>query len=220
MVNHKKKIFFVDDEPQLRRIVQRTIERYGYEVVCFGDSVSCLDELVFGDCDLLITDVNMPGINGIELLEKHDVIKEFEPDVILYDVLGDVVCGGFAMPIRNGYARDVFVVTSGEMMSLYAASNIAEAVRGFEGDGYARLRGLIQNSRNVVEESELIDRAAAEMSLDVIFRLKRDPVVQECEAKGMTVVEGAPDSEMATAYRRLSEKFLSLTEDADGGMRF
>lgn len=124
------------------------------------------------------------------------------------------------MPIRNGYARDVFVVTSGEMMSLYAASNIAEAVRGFEGDGYARLRGLIQNSRNVADESELIDRAAAEMSLDVIFRLKRDPVVQECEAKGMTVVEGAPDSEMAAAYRRLSDKFLSLTEDADGGMRF
>lgn len=159
-------------------------------------------------------------IMAFELLEKHDVIREFEPDVILYDVLGDVVCGGFAMPIRNGYARDVFVVTSGEMMSLYAASNIAEAVRGFEGDGYARPRGLIQNSRNVADESELIDRAAAEMSLDVIFRLKRDPVVQECEAKGMTVVEGAPDSEMAAAYRRLSDKFLSLTEDADGGMRF
>lgn len=158
-------------------------------------------------------------IMAFELLEKHDVIREFEPDIILYDVLGDVVCGGFAMPIRNGYARDVFIVTSGEMMSLYAASNIAEAVRGFEGDGYARLGGLIQNSRNVTGESELIDDAASEMSLDVVFRLERDPVVQECEAKGMTVVEGSPDSNMAAAYRSLADKMLALAEDAEGGMR-
>jgi nitrogenase iron protein NifH len=77
-------------------------------------------------------------IAAFEELERLDAMDHYRPDVIVYDVLGDVVCGGFAMPIRNGYARDVFVVTSGEMMSLYAAHNIAMAVEGFKDDGYAR----------------------------------------------------------------------------------
>ncbi|HPS55177.1 MAG TPA: response regulator [Sedimentisphaerales bacterium] len=94
MANQKKRIFFVDDEPQLRKIVQRTIERYGYEVVCFEDSLTCLDELVFSECDLLITDVNMPGINGIELLEK---VKKIRP---LLDVLIVTGYGNIPMAVR------------------------------------------------------------------------------------------------------------------------
>ena len=94
MENQKKKIFFVDDEPQLRKIVQRTIERHGYDVTCFEDSMSCLDELVFSDCDLLITDVNMPGIDGIELLEK---VKKIRP---LLDVLIVTGYGNIPMAVR------------------------------------------------------------------------------------------------------------------------
>jgi len=158
-------------------------------------------------------------IAAFELLEEHDILDRYHPDVIMYDVLGDVVCGGFAMPIRSGYARDVFIVTSGEMMSLYAANNIASAVSSFSEDGYARLGGLIQNSRNVENENELVDKAASEMPSAVIHRIPRDPVVQECESRGMTVMEGAPDSEMASNYRILAETMIRSSDDSAGGMR-
>ena len=159
-------------------------------------------------------------IAAFEQLEDLDMIGAYKPDVILYDVLGDVVCGGFAMPIRNGYARDVFVVTSGEMMSLYAASNISYAVNDLTNDGYARLGGLIQNSRGVRDEDSLVDRAAEEMGTTVIHRLPRDPAVQRCEDRGTTVVDGEPDSAMAVSYRELAEKLLQASEDSSGGMKF
>ena len=158
-------------------------------------------------------------IAAFDTLEKLGAIKEYSPDVILYDVLGDVVCGGFAMPIRNGYAKDVFIVTSGEMMSLYAANNIAEAVKGFSVDGYAKLGGLIQNSRNIESENEIVDKAASEIRTEVIARIARDPAVQRCEAIGKTVVEGEPESEQADRYRNLADRLLSLSEDITGGMR-
>jgi nitrogenase iron protein NifH len=158
-------------------------------------------------------------IAAFEKLEALDAIGTFRPDAVIYDVLGDVVCGGFAMPIRNGYARDVFVVTSGEMMSLYAASNISEAVRSFSGDGYARFGGLIQNSRNVGSEDSLVDTAAKEMSSRVIARIGRDPAVQRCESIGVTVVEGEPDSEQAKAYANLACTLFSISDNAGGGLR-
>ncbi len=158
-------------------------------------------------------------IAAFDTLEKLGAIKEYEPDVIIYDVLGDVVCGGFAMPIRNGYAKDVFIVTSGEMMALYAANNIAEAVKGFSIDGYAKLGGLIQNSRNIENENEIIDKAASEIGIDVIARIARDPAVQRCESIGKTVIEGEPDSAQARSYRELADKLLSSSEDISGGMR-
>ena len=158
-------------------------------------------------------------IAAFEELERLDAMSVYDPDVIIYDVLGDVVCGGFAMPIRSGYARDVFVVTSGEMMSLYAANNICEAVKGFRRDGYARFGGLIQNSRNVKDENELIDRAAEEMGSEVVYRVPRSPVVQECEERRTTVISGAPDSEQADEYRRLAHLLYERSEDVSGGMR-
>lgn len=158
-------------------------------------------------------------IAAFERLEELDAVGTYRPDVILYDVLGDVVCGGFAMPIRNGYARDVFVVTSGEMMSLYAASNISGAVADMRNEGYARMGGLIQNSRGVKDEDALVDRAAAEMGVPVIMRLPRDPAVQRCEEAVTTVVTGEPESAMAAAYRELAKRMLDASEDAEGGMR-
>ena len=158
-------------------------------------------------------------IAAFQELDRLGAMDEYRPDVIIYDVLGDVVCGGFAMPIRNGYARDVFVVTSGERMSLYAASNIATAVNDFRSDGYARFRGLIQNSRGIADEDDLIDRAASELGTDIIFRLPRSPAVQRCEDKNRTVVSGEPDSEMAGMYRELAKKLYSVSDDISGGMR-
>ena len=158
-------------------------------------------------------------IAAFQELDRLGAMERYRPDVIIYDVLGDVVCGGFAMPIRNGYARDVFVVTSGEKMSLYAANNIATAVNDFRRDGYARFGGLIQNSRGVEDEDSLIDSAAEKIGSKVVFRLPRSPVVQTCELKNSTVVSGEPESEMAGLYRSLAKTIYGLSEDIEGGLR-
>jgi len=158
-------------------------------------------------------------IAAFQELDRLGAMDVYHPDVIIYDVLGDVVCGGFAMPIRNGYARDVFVVTSGERMSLYAASNIATAVNDLKSDGYARFRGLVQNSRGIADEDMLIDRAAQDLGTEVVFRLPRSPTVQRCEGMGRTVVSGEPDSEMASMYRELARKLYDTSENVSGGMR-
>ena len=94
-------------------------------------------------------------IAAFEKLDELDVYEKYRPDFVLYDVLGDVVCGGFAMPLRSGYADELYIVTSGEMMSLYAASNIAQAVRNLRASGCAKLKGLILNKKNIEAEEEL-----------------------------------------------------------------
>lgn len=146
----------------------------------------------------------------LEELEAYDVCK---PDIILYDVLGDVVCGGFAMPIRGGYAKDVVIVTSGEMMSLYAASNIASAVKNFGKRGYAHYAGVILNSRNVPDEENTVRKALKEIGGDIIYTLPRDSAVQEAENQGKIVVEALPESHMAECYRNLAKQILEVTTE-------
>ena len=153
-------------------------------------------------------------ITAFELLESLGAYEKYQPDVVLYDVLGDVVCGGFAMPIREGYADKIFIVTSGEMMALYAASNIVSAVRRFEKRGYARLGGLILNCRNVEQESELVAKAAQEMEAQVIGVLPRSAEVQKAEATGQTVIAALPEGEMAGHYRALAARILEVCADA------
>lgn len=152
-------------------------------------------------------------ITAFEKLEELNAYEVFKPDVVLYDVLGDVVCGGFSMPIRGGYADEVCIVTSGEMMSLYAAANIAHAVKSFGKRGYASLRGLILNAKNIENENDLVDKAAAEIQTPVLYRLPRDPFVQQAESEGKTVVEAFPASTMAEHYQTLAKLLL------EGGTR-
>lgn len=154
-------------------------------------------------------------ITAFEKLDELGAKKKYKPDVILYDVLGDVVCGGFAMPIRNGYARDVFIVTSGEMMALYAASNIVHAIDNFKDRGYARCSGLILNERKVENELELVNKVAEEINTEVVSIVPRDKSVQIAENQGMTVIEALPDSDQAKAYIALAKKVLELSIEDD-----
>ena len=147
-------------------------------------------------------------ITAFEKLEELGAYEYYKPDIVLYDVLGDVVCGGFAMPIRGGYAEHVLVVTSGEMMALYAASNIVSAVHNFGKRGYAKVAGVILNSRNVENEVEIVEKAVAEMEEEIIHIIPRDKAVQVAEGKGQTVIEALPKSLMAQAYTNLAKKVL------------
>lgn len=147
-------------------------------------------------------------ITAFEKLEELDAYEVYKPDVVLYDVLGDVVCGGFAMPIRGGYADEVCIVTSGEMMSLYAATNISSAVRSFEPRGYAKLKGLIFNAKNFEGEIELVEKASDEIDTPILFHIPRNSKIQEAEDIGKTVAEAFPDSDMAKQYEQLADILL------------
>lgn len=154
-------------------------------------------------------------ISAFEKLEELDAYDEYKPDVIIYDVLGDVVCGGFAMPIRGGYAKEVYIVSSGEMMSLYAANNIASAIRGFKSRGYARLNGLILNSKNFENEVEKVKEALLEIQTDIVKIIPRSAEIQEAEFAGNTVFQQFRDrpSVMKEVYLDLAKIIISKGED-------
>ncbi len=141
----------------------------------------CLDDIVYcGSSGILCVEAGGPKpgsgcagrgiITAFEQLEDLGAYKKYHPDIIFYDVLGDVVCGRFALPIRHGYADEVCIVTSGEMMSLYAADNISQAVKNNAKRGYAALKGLIFNAKNIENEDEIVEKAAAEMNTKVFFQ--------------------------------------------------
>lgn len=147
-------------------------------------------------------------IAALEKLEEKGAYTQFAPDVVFYDVLGDVVCGGFSMPMRSGYADKVFIVTSGENMAIHAAANIAMAVENFKERGYASLGGLILNRRNVRLETEKVRELAQDIHTDITGTLSRSDTVTAAEDLGKTVIEAFPKSEMAQEYRTLAEQVL------------
>lgn len=149
-------------------------------------------------------------IAALEKLAEKGAYDVYQPDIVFYDVLGDVVCGGFSMPMRGGYADKVFIVTSGENMAIYAAANIAMAIDGFKGRGYAELGGLILNRRNVKNEDAKVEELAQDLQTEVVASLSRDEIVQEAEEMKKTVIEAFPDSEMAQEYRELAKRLLEL----------
>ena len=128
---------------------------------------------------------------------------------MFYDVLGDVVCGGFAMPIRENKAQEIYIVCSGEMMAMYAANNIAKGIVKYANSGSVRLAGLICNSRQTAREDELIMELARQMGTQMIHFMPRDNVVQRAEIRRMTVIEYEPPAKQAEEYRDLATKIVN-----------
>ncbi len=125
-------------------------------------------------------------------------------DYVFYDVLGDVVCGGFAMPIREGKAQEIYIVCSGEMMAMYAANNICKGVVKFAQAGGVRLGGIICNSRNVDNEREMIEEFARLLGTQMIHFVPRNNDVQRAEINRKTVIEWNPAATQADEYRALA----------------
>lgn len=147
-------------------------------------------------------------IATFNLMEELEVFDKLKPDVVLYDVLGDVVCGGFAAPIREGYAEDIYIVTSGEKMSLFAAENIMKAVDNFKSRGYASVKGIILNSRNVENEYERVKELADRAGVPLTGIIPRSQDITNYEDRGMTVVEGDPELPVSLCYRELAAKIM------------
>jgi len=147
-------------------------------------------------------------ITAINFLEEEGAYEE-DLDFVSYDVLGDVVCGGFAMPIREGKAQEIYIVTSGEMMAMYAANNISKGILKYANSGGVRLGGLICNERQTDREDELISELASKLNTQMIHFVPRDNVVQHAELRRMTVVEYDPNCKQAGEYRTLAEKIIA-----------
>jgi nitrogenase iron protein NifH len=167
----------------------------------------------FGDCLCTESGGPEPGvgcagrgiITSINLLEQ---LGAYNPDqhldYVFYDVLGDVVCGGFAMPIREGKAQQIYIVCSGEMMAMYAANNICKGIMKFAEAGGVRLGGIICNSRRVDNEREMIEELARQLGTQMIHFLPRDNDVQRAEIHKKTVIEWNPECLQAEEYRKLA----------------
>ncbi len=152
-------------------------------------------------------------IAALDKLKEKGAYEVFKPDVVLYDVLGDVVCGGFSMPMRGGYADKVFVITSGENMAIHAAANIAMALDNFQGRGYASLGGVILNRRNVKDEEAKVQELCNDIHSKIVGTLSRSNLVTEAEDLGKTVIEAFPDSDMSSEYRKLASALLQCCEE-------
>ena len=146
-------------------------------------------------------------ITAINFLEEEGAYDE-ELDFVFYDVLGDVVCGGFAMPIRENKAQEIYIVCSGEMMAMYAANNIAKGIVKYANSGGVRLAGLICNSRNTDREDELIMALAEKLGTHMIHFVPRDNAVQRAEIRRMTIIEYDPTAKQADEYRALANKII------------
>ena len=146
-------------------------------------------------------------ITAINFLEEEGAYDD-ELDFVFYDVLGDVVCGGFAMPIRENKAQEIYIVVSGEMMAMYAANNICKGIVKYASSGGVRLAGLICNSRNTDCEAELIEALAAKLGTQMIHFVPRDNTVQHAEIRRMTVIEYDPKAKQADEYRALAQKII------------
>ena len=144
-------------------------------------------------------------ITSIGMLENLGAYTD-DLDYVFYDVLGDVVCGGFAMPIREGKAKEIYIVASGEMMALYAANNICKGIKKYALKGGVRLGGIICNSRNVDREIELLRSFAEELGTQLIHFVPRNNVVQRAEIRKKTVIEYDPKNKQADEYRELAKK--------------
>ena len=143
-------------------------------------------------------------IAALEKLQEKGAYEVYQPDIVLYDVLGDVVCGGFAMPIREGKAEEIYIVCSGEMMSLYAANNICKGIQRYAAAGKTKLGGLICNSRMVDREKELVEEFAEKLGTRLLYFVPRNNVVQRAENRRKTVIEYDPANPQADEYRALA----------------
>lgn len=181
------------------------------------EKIEDISKVGFGNILCIETGGPTPGLGcagrGIiatfNLLEDLELFETYKPDVVLYDVLGDVVCGGFAAPIREGYASKVLIVTSGEKMSLYAANNINSAVNNFADRSYATVRGIIMNRRNVENEEEKVQKFANDAGLKIIADIPRSGEINTFEDMGKTVIEGDINAPISKRFIELANLLLS-----------
>ena len=183
------------------------------------DDLSQIEKIGFGGIRCVESGGPEPGVGcaGRGIITSIGMLEDlgaYTPDLdyVFYDVLGDVVCGGFAMPIREGKAQEIYIVASGEMMALYAANNICKGIQKYALKGGVRLGGIICNSRKVDREEELLREFAKELGSQLIYFVPRDNEVQRAEINKKTVIDHDPNHPQAREYRHLAEAIENNTQ--------
>jgi len=151
-------------------------------------------------------------ITAVQLFKQQKAFEELDLDYVIYDVLGDVVCGGFAVPIREGIAEHVFTVSSADFMAIYAANNLFKGIQKYSNSGGALLGGVIANSINAPYAKEIIDDFVKKTNTQVVEYVPRSVTVTQSELQGKTTIEAAPNSQQAGIYRSLAQKIAEHTE--------
>lgn len=151
-------------------------------------------------------------VEAIEALKYLNVMEVLKLDVVLYDVLGDVVCGGFSMPIREGHADEVYIVSSGELEVLFAASNICKAVSRFNSRSGVQLGGIIGNGRELKNEETILDQFSKKLGTHLVGFIPYSEKIKECSGKGLTLFQHAPDTAECEAFRQLAESIWNNKE--------
>ena len=203
------------------RVLETTILDYCREKRINEDTI--LDTIFEGYKGILIAEAGGPepaeGCAGrgtavaLDFLSKYNVSERLEVDFLIYDVIGDVVCGGFAIPMRTGYAKEIYLVSSGELMSLYSSNNICSAIATIKQRGVdVGVAGIINNMRDVEKEIECMEEFSKKIGTKVVENIPRSEIVQAAEDKEGTVVGVFPDSEQAKIYRRLTQAILANRE--------
>jgi nitrogenase iron protein NifH len=153
-------------------------------------------------------------ITAVQLLKQQKIFEELDLDYVIYDVLGDVVCGGFAVPIREGIAQHVFTVSSSDFMAIYAANNLFKGIQKYSNSGGALLGGLIANS--VAPDSSyqraIVDDFVERTGTQVMQYIPRSITVTQSELNGKTTIEAQPDSAQAKVYRELAKRVSEHTD--------
>ncbi|MCD7725149.1 MAG: nitrogenase iron protein [Clostridiales bacterium] len=153
-------------------------------------------------------------ISSVELFKQQHVFEELDLDYVIYDVLGDVVCGGFATPIREGIAEHVFTVSSSDFMSVYASNNLFKGIKKYSNTGGALLGGVIGNSVTEKYSRDILDDFAERTKTQIMEYVPRSITVTQSELQGKTTIEAAPDSEQASVYRRLAQRIVDHHESS------
>ncbi len=219
---HDQKVFIHGCDPKAdstrmilggmnQKTIMDTLRDDGAELVTTEKVVS----VGFGDIRCTESGGPEPGvgcagrgvITAIDLMEAQGAYTD-DLDYVFYDVLGDVVCGGFAMPIRDGKAQEVYIICSGEMMAVYAANNICKGLVKYAKQSGVRLGGFVCNSRKVDKEQEFIEEFAAAVGTQMIHFVPRDNIVQKAEFNKKTVIEFDPESNQANEYSELARKII------------
>ena len=198
------------------------IERLGLEELVEGKKVELVDVIHRGYMGVYCAECGGPRpgfgcagrgvIVAIDLLNKLNVFEELKPDIVLYDVLGDVVCGGFAMPLRKGLADEVYVVTSADYLALYAANNICKGISAFATKGGSPLGGIIYNVRGMLDEADVVYNFAEKIGSQVIGHIPNSREIAEAEIDDNTVIEYDGNTEIANLFRELAVKIYNNSQ--------
>ncbi len=203
------------------RLIPTVLETYREHLRMGRDKYAiALEDIVFeGSQGVLCVEAGGPepgvGCAGRGVLTAINILRDLKAfdtygvDVVVYDVLGDVVCGGFAQPIREGYAREIYLLCSGAFMSLYAANNIAKGIHRLARRGETGLAGVICNSSGDEQfEKRVLSEFAQTLGSKLVHFVPRSPVIQACEVESRTVLEHSPQSEEAEVFRGLAKQVM------------